>query len=191
MHLVIGGDGMVGTALRHELERRHLPWTASTRRGHFISTVDWPQRIFIDLAAHDFRDWNLPVIVKGTVYLVAAMTRFVDCESNPIAWRVNVDGPIALAQNYSKRGAFVVFISSEAVEKASATAYGRQKAFTESYMHAIDAAIVRPSKIPVDQADAFASAVVDIGTARKPGLTRWKASEGIATVDAWRSQKAS
>ena len=180
MHLVIGGDGMIGTALRHELERRHLPWAATTRREKSASSLEWPQRLFIDLAAHDFRDWKLPLITSGTVYLVAAMSKFLDCESNPLAWRVNVDGPIALAQIYSHRGAFVVFISSEAVEKAGGTAYGRHKAFAESYMQTIDAAIVRPAKIPVDQVGVFANAVVDIGTARRPGLTRWKAGEVLS-----------
>jgi dTDP-4-dehydrorhamnose reductase len=181
VHFVIGGDGLVGMALRQELQRRHLAWQATSRKvGAFPS---WPDPVFLDLAAIDWQ--YLPMITSGTIYLVGAMSKFVDCESNPLSWRVNVDAQIEIAQHYVQTGAFIVFISSEAVEKAGATAYGRQKAHVESYLRTVPAAIVRPSRISSEDVEDFAGMVVDIGVARKVGLTRWNGS----FFDPWRSQK--
>ena len=185
MHLVIGGDGLVGSALRSKLNSRHLAWQATSRRA--IPTEAWPGPVLLDLAAIDWQ--YLPMITRGTVYLVAYMSKFIDCESNPLAWRVNVDAQIELARQYSRHGAFVVFISSEAVEKAGGTAYGRQKAHVESYMRTIDAAIIRPSRIPPNRVDYFAKVVVDIGVERKPGLMRWIWVAPDHDIDPWRSQK--
>ena len=70
MHLVIGGDGLVGSALRSKLNSRHLAWQATSRRA--IPTEAWPGPVLLDLAAIDWQ--YLPLISRGTIYLVAAMS---------------------------------------------------------------------------------------------------------------------
>ena len=134
MHLVIGGRGLVGTALVEELKKRDVPFTATTRETFDLSKP-----------APNL-SWILPK--AEFVYLVAAIPKLAYCEQNPAeSWRVNVDMPIAIAKHF-RNSAFVTFVSSDAVETCGNTAYGRQKAAAEAFMHTIDAAIVRPSRVP-------------------------------------------
>ena len=169
MHLLIGGDGLVGTALRAEFIARGLDWSASSRREKFSTTPEWPQRLFLELT-EPLPD-SLPF--ANVVYLSAACPKFADCEGNALSWVVNVDAPIALARHYAALGTFVVFISSDAVEWCGMTAYGRQKTMVEAFMHTIDAAIMRPSRILPANVSHFASEVVELGLSRKAGVTRW------------------
>lgn len=191
MHFLISGDGLIGSAVRKELQRRSLPWIASSRHERFRTTSEWPQRPFLDLA----EPFLAPLPQADVVYLVAAMSKFSQCEGNGKSWCVNVDSPIAIARIYSEDGAFVVFISSDAVEWATMSAYGRQKAHVESYLNTIDAAIIRPSKLDPDKAGELAVRVVDIGVNRRAGLHRcgpdvsghsglWTRSSSLVSVPA-------
>lgn len=173
MHLVIGGDGLVGSALCAQLKARHLAWLATTRRNASAP------RAFLDLAQPIDPDALPWVEADSTIYLVAASPSFEACEGNRTAWRVNVDAPIAIAQHYAVRS-FVVFISSDAVEYMGGTAYARMKAHAESVMHFIGAAIVRPGRL-AGRAAEFANYLVDIGTAKEPGVFRWPLPSVVAT----------
>jgi dTDP-4-dehydrorhamnose reductase len=171
-HLVIGGDGMVGRALRAELTRSGIAFEWTSRRGS--SEAD----IRLDLL-------NLPLAwpegeaAYAAVYIVAAVPKFADCERDPLTWLINADAPITLARLFRK--SFVVFISSDVVEYAGNTAYARQKAHAEVYMQAIgNAAVVRPARIAPEHARRFASFLVAIATTRHAGLVRWKAPD-VAT----------
>ena len=166
MHLVIGGRGLVGTALVHHLISRNLPLIATTRHEDeslFKLDLSEPER------------WKrLPM--ADFVYLVAAIPKLAYCEEHPdLSWRVNVDAPISLAKNYSRWHAFVTFVSSNAVEVCGNTAYGRQKAAAEAYMHTIDAAIVRPSRVPPERATDLAGFLVQIALRRRIGVHHWVA----------------
>ncbi len=162
INLIVGGNGLVGTALRSALERKEIMFDFTSR------TLDGTlNQIRLDLmSVPNF--WHCDYDV---VYLVAAVPKFAECERDPATWRVNVDAPIAMARLFPK--AFKVFISSDAVEFAGNTAYARQKAHVESYMQSIDAAIVRPSRIPPENADMFAEYLIAVGQGRRPGLFRW------------------
>lgn len=164
-HLIIGGDGLVGSALRREMLRRKVPWVATSRRAGS------PPGVFLDLLNFDEFD----LAVQGShVYLVAAVSGFRACEADPgSSWRVNVDAPIFLADYYRQRSAKIVFISSEAVESCGGTALGRQKAAAEAYMRTAGVVIIRPTKITPGRVDSFASFVVDAAYG-KPGLRRWE-----------------
>jgi dTDP-4-dehydrorhamnose reductase len=161
--LIVGGDGMVGAALTKALIGKSILFDATTRHR-------WAEhgRRFLDLS-DPVVDWS--VADYSVVYLVAAVPKFAECESNPLTWLINVDAPIALARVF--KTAFKVFVSSDAVEKAGGTAYGRQKAHVEGYMQSIDAAIVRPGRIAPTQADDFAEYLANVGESQNPGLFRW------------------
>lgn len=170
-HLVIGGNGLIGTALCEELERRNLTFICTTRRS---SESLGPKFMF--RLGHD-EPAELPD--AGIVYLVAATPGFAACEGNAESWVVNVDAQIAIARRF-KATAFIVYVSSDSVEWGGVTAYARQKAQVEAYIQAIDGAIVRPSRVVPAMAPDFAKLMVDVGLRRQQGVTRWKAPTGTA-----------
>ena len=165
MHLVIGGHGLVGTAVCAELERRDIAYRATTRRR------DDPGMIYFDLSDIG----KIPELPDAAcAYLIAATPgpAFQVCEGNPVSWQINVDAQIALARRY--RSGFVVFVSSGCVEWSGGTAYARQKAHVESYINAIDGGIVRPqNKVTADRVNDLARLIVDVGDRRKAGVHRW------------------
>lgn len=161
MHLVIGGRGLIGTAVCQDICERKL-------------SFDYTTRVDFDLRRLDF--CNAPSIDVGSVvYLVAAIPGFKACKHNPDSWIVNRDAPIAIARHYKSR-AFIVFISSDVVDKQydwEYSAYPRQKAEVEAYINSIDGAIIRPTKVPPERASELAKVIVDVGLSRRPGVTRW------------------
>ena len=166
MHLVIGGGGLVGTALVIELMSRKLPVIATTRIRNDTSvfTLDLLDPLANSLPRAEF------------VYLVAAIAKLAYCEQHPVeSWRVNVDAPIVLAKHLRHYG-FVTFVSSDAVETCGNTAYGRQKAAAEAFMQTIGAAIVRPSRVPPEQASNLAAFLADVAIGRQTGVHHWTAS---------------
>jgi len=172
-HFIVGGDGKVGTALRRELVARGESFWWSTRKQGLSEGV------FLDLAR------PIKALPKADIlYLVAAIPGFYPCEASAESWVVNVDAPIAIAKYYAN-SAFTVFVSSDAVEWASFTAYGRQKMQVESYMHTINAAIVRASHIGPGHFGKFAHVLADVGMNGKPGVTRWAMNQ--TEHDAFRS----
>jgi dTDP-4-dehydrorhamnose reductase len=133
---------------------------ATTRR------VAEPPARFYDLSFSD--PGGLPEV--GIVYIVAAIPKFAGACADE-AWAVNVDGPIRVAKRF--RGRSIVFVSSDAVERYNTETYGRQKAFAESFMHTVDAAIVRPCPLTADNVDKCAEFIVKIGTEGRQGIFRW------------------
>ena len=113
-HLVIGGRGLVGTALCKALFENRLGYDYTTR--HQGPNVGF----YYDLAAGEpsrlVREFPQPEVI----YLVAAMTKFQECEGNPFAWYVNVDAPIAIMRHFPN--SFRIFVSSDAVEWGGHTA---------------------------------------------------------------------
>lgn len=176
MHLVIGGNGLIGSAVRAELGRRGIEHRCTTRRSR--DPFDDPLDLRLDLL--HLEEAQLPE--ASHVYLIAAITGFAVCEGNPEAWRANVDAPIAIARTYRDRTyrgrhfhgspVGIVFVSSDAVEWSS-SAYARQKAQAEAYMQSVDVAIVRPARVLPATAADFAGFLVDIALSSRPGVARW------------------
>jgi dTDP-4-dehydrorhamnose reductase len=163
-HLVVGGNGLLGTVVRARLLVRNQTFLWTTRGA--LSQID---AIFLNLSDPI---GSLPA--TEIVYLIAAIPKIYECESDPLTWVINVDAPIAIARQMAERGSFVVFVSSAAVEEAGHLAYARQKAQVESYINTINGAIVRPSYIAPDRAPHLANFMIDIGLSRIRGVYRWK-----------------
>jgi len=151
--LVVGADGMIGTAVGARLEAAGRTVIRTSRR-------DIPGTIPLDLAA-DPASWRLPGGVAVAV-LCAAVTSTEACRSRPDeARRVNVEGPVELGRRIASGGGRCVFLSTNMVfdgavpvTPASAprcpqTAYGRMKAEAEERLLALGAAatVVRLTKV--------------------------------------------
>lgn len=174
MHLIIGGDGALGKVLRTRVAGEQ--WKATTRReikhdwSGSTSPTPWIGAILLDLSKPI---GDLPA--ADFVYLVAAVTKIAECERDQAGtWVVNADAPVEIGRRYVAKGAFVVFVSSDAVEFMGHSAYGRQKAYVESFMLTIGAAVVRPSRIEPDSGVALADFMIDMAVNRRSGLHRWR-----------------
>ncbi len=167
MHLVIGGTGLIGSAVCAQLAYRCIDFRWTTRIGGFGT-------IPLDLANLNFD--AMPPTVDGALFLIAARTGYSPCEDDPASWRVNADAPIAITKHYVETSfptPFPVFISSDVVEKSGCSAYQTQKRFAEAYMSTINGAIIRPARVDHEAVGELAKVIVDVGLARKPGVTRW------------------
>ena len=130
--MVIGANGKIGSALSKALEVAGHEVMRMTRKE--IDLLELPN--IFDKFGH-----------VDVVYLCAAMTRFIDCEDNDQSYRANVDAPIGIAlqvRHYAK----VIYISSEAVERALHTNYGMHKALAEIGLKTVcNPVIARISKV--------------------------------------------
>lgn len=154
--LVIGADGMIGSALADYLGGAGKRVIQTRRNGNFSLA----ESLIIDLA-QDILNIELPVNVS-VAYLCAAVTSMQECRENPEGSSlVNVNNTITLARKLVESGAFVVFLSSSMVfdgalpfRKAEdpvcpMTEYGRQKAKVEKELLSLEdrTAVVRLSKV--------------------------------------------
>lgn len=151
--LVTGASGYIGSALVQRLK----PNVQGTTR----KTLDL-------LELGDLTFLGKPDVV----YLCAAKTRFIDCEADHTAYRVNVDAQIEIATHFA--GAKIVFLSSEAVERALHTNYGMHKALAEMGLRAVCNPII--ARICSKVSDSTLPNLVNwlVGLADvKPGVYRW------------------
>jgi dTDP-4-dehydrorhamnose reductase len=139
--LIVGADSLVGGGVLRALERRgHLVFSSTRRR----STVSG-RRIYLD-----YDDPDVPALPSQIdyVFLIAAATNYARCESDPAAWRTNVESIPRVATALLQRGLFVTFISTNSVfggerpwpneddPQAPGIAYARHKAEGESAIRA-------------------------------------------------------
>lgn len=160
--LIVGGDGFIGRELtRLAREVCDAEVAATSRRSGASLHLDLLQ----------MGDVSLPQV--DVSFLCAAVADYRACEGNAEAWRVNVDGTIAVAKQLMRAGSFVVFLSSVAAEWATHSAYGRAKALVECTLQAIgDPAILRFERVTPARLETIALRSLDIGMARKPGIYR-------------------
>lgn len=164
-YLVIGGDGLVGSALVNYLQGAgHLVYKTSRRSVN--SHVTDLHLNLIDLSRFKIPDVDV-------MFLVAAVTKVVDCEADPSIWQINADAPVELARRAKNRSVHTVFISSDAVERAPNMIYSKQKAYVESFVLATEGTVVRPSRIPPDQVGSLVELLVKLGSKYIGGLHRW------------------
>lgn len=113
------------------------------------------------------------------VYIVAAITGIMRCEVDEEAWSTNADGPVALTLQAKQRGWPVVFVSSEAVERAPQLAYAQQKAYVETVVLTTGGCVVRPNRITAERLDDLVALMIETGAAlaggQHVGLVRWRA----------------
>jgi len=151
--LVIGADGLIGSAVASRLEAAGTPVIRTSRRGTPGSTP-------LDLTAISDR-WSPPSGIVAAV-LCAAVTSTDACRSRPAECRrVNVDATCEMGRRLTDAGARLVFLSTNLVFDGSMpftpagtprcpqTAYGRMKAEAEERLLALGngTTVVRLTKI--------------------------------------------
>jgi dTDP-4-dehydrorhamnose reductase len=135
--IVVGVDGLVGSALFAELRSRGVDVLGTTRRRE--RTIDGDV-FFLDLA--NPQPNSLPS--ADVVFICAAMTRFAECRAWPqLAERIVCGAPEALSASSKFRDARIVLLSTSAVMdckeplmradrfRGGTSVYGRYKAEAE------------------------------------------------------------
>lgn len=156
MDLVVGADGMLGSSLLKHLSRLGREAQGTSRRTSANREV-----LPLDLS-QDAASWRLPPEVE-TAYICAGIAGLAACRENPAGTRrVNVEATAELCRLLTRRGAFVVFLSTSQVFDGSEplvpagrrpsplSEYGRQKAAAERALlesGESPAAVVRLTKV--------------------------------------------
>lgn len=159
--MVVGGDGLIGSALTTQL--RGAGWNVvSTSRRKAVPTGC----LHFDLAHGVGSLPKLPVHPQQVVFICAAVTGFATCANDPEGSRdINVTRTVELGDYFMQQGALVVYLSSNAVfdgtqvwvnenaPRSPTSEYGRQKAESEAKLLAAAAdlpgacAVVRLTKV--------------------------------------------
>lgn len=135
MLLIIGANGLLGSALVDAALSRGLPCEGTSRKAG----AKW----LIDLAMPS-GEWQIPAGVTSAI-LCAGITKISACENDPATTRrVNIQSTLELASHLVGVGCRVAFLSSsqvfdqnleippdESTATAPTTEYGRQKSETE------------------------------------------------------------
>jgi dTDP-4-dehydrorhamnose reductase len=167
-YLIIGSDGLIGSALLAHLHNQKNNVTATTRR---IESAN--NKIHYDLSQpkpHIFQDYT-------HAFICAGITNINACEADPAGTSaINIDATIQLAKELLYTGCRVIFISSNTVFDGSiqnpnentayqySTEYGRQKAETEQQLLSLNnnTAIVRISKVISNNTPTVAKIIANI-----------------------------
>ena len=161
--LVVGGDGFLGVHLVSVLQDAGLDVVRSSRRGEARAGV-----IFIDMAK------TIPDLpAADVIFIVAAVQTFKACEGNQIAWIVNADAPVEIAQRAKWMDAFPVYVSSDAVEWSNSD-YARAKAYAELGVLMVGGAVVRPGKISPERVSGLCQLLLRVGKGKMRGVHRWQ-----------------
>jgi hypothetical protein len=157
--LIIGAQGLLGAALMKD-----------GRLGERIGTSRRGTEGYIPFSL----ECGALLPACDLAFLCAGTKGFAQCEGNRAAFLADVDGNIAVARFLMSVGAFVVFVSSDAVEVLGHTAYGRNREMVEAalVMQPL-AGIFRPGKFDSASVHECALACADVGLYRRQGITRW------------------
>lgn len=150
-YLILGANGYIGQALAEVMEEMGCDVSALSKQD-FDVTGEIPS-----FRSHD------------AVFMCAGMSKFIECEEDRAAYRVNVDAPLAIARCSNK----LVYLSSDVVERALHTGYGLQKALAEVGLLAMGNTVVARICKRVNRANiaAVCKALVDLAS-KPPGLYR-------------------
>jgi len=158
--LVVGGDSLVGSALKMHCRKLGLAVDASSRRAEARPAAG---AVFLDLGDPDFTP--LQGGRYDVAFICAAVTSMQVCQSEPArSRRINVDNTLDLMRRLADRGTHLVFLSSSQVfdgetpmpDEASPTSpkneYGEQKLAVEEAIerHGLPAAVLRVTKVLAD-----------------------------------------
>ncbi len=156
--LVVGINGIIGSALFSHLKKMKLSTWGSTHRKDRQSD---PTIFYLNLLDPP-STWDFKNIKFDVVYLCAGVCRMLLCETDPItSHKVNVEGMFALTRYLSETGAYIVYLSTNQVfsgeqpfAKADAAysplnEYGHQKSKIETLIRKYGErwAIVRLTKV--------------------------------------------
>ena len=155
MHLIVGGDSIIGRSLSAFWQKCGIHHCASTRRIELVNKY----RPYLDLTSlkcADFEKNHYDAIV-----FCAAVTNLAECEINPQGTsKLNVEATVDLARFFGSRGSYLLLISSNQVfdgqkpqprisdPVSPITEYGRQKAEAEKHILQINhSAVLRLTKV--------------------------------------------
>ena len=154
--LIVGGDGMLGGALRERAMARDVAVMTTTRRASSSEATV----MFLDLADAEAVEALVIPPPPCRVYLLAAVTSLRVCREQPeVSAAINVEAIGRLAERAAAHGATPVLVSTNLVFDGSTprtaideplsprTAYGRQKAQAERRVLAAGGVVVRPTKV--------------------------------------------
>ena len=108
MHVIVGGDSLIGKSLAKRLFNRKISYISSTRRQNSNN------EIFIDLSKPE----TFSKIPEGAtvVYILAAVSSIKECEDNwSSTFKINVTNTCKLVKHVSEFGCKVVFVSTNQV----------------------------------------------------------------------------
>jgi dTDP-4-dehydrorhamnose reductase len=173
--LVVGNDSTIGGRLTAALLGRGHNVIGTTRN---TKNVKNPNVIFLDLASND-----QPVLPETEAAVVcAAMARFEECHNQPeLAYRVNVEAPVAIANQLVPRGTHVLLLSTSAVFdcyeplrkadsiRAPRSVYGRLKTEAESRLleKGQGTAVLRLTKVLNPEAGILSKWIDDLAIGRE------------------------
>lgn len=164
--IVVGGNGLIGSALVDVLRERDVAVIATTRRTQ-SGAASGDLRLDLSQPIPELPD-------AGVVFLVAAMPKVFDCQGSELAWRVNADAPIEIAEQYHfDKDAHIVFVSSDSIHRFGSCDYARAKLHVEGVLHSMRATIIRPAPVARDRAQECAAFIADVGLRRLRGVHRW------------------
>ena len=140
-YLVVGGDSLVGGGLFRALERRGDSALATTRRRNSLDA----RRVYLDFESGT--EFRVPAGIDYA-FVVAAATNYERCETDPLAYQINVELIPRFVISLLEQGVFVTFISTNSVfggerpwpreddPHAPGIAYARQKHSAEEVIRA-------------------------------------------------------
>jgi dTDP-4-dehydrorhamnose reductase len=174
--LIVGVDGLIGSALAERATQQGIHWTGTSRRQEH----ERKKVVFLDLAREEsVADFSVP---SRVAYFCAAATNLRQCEDDfPGTFKINVEQTFRLAKNLATSGTALVFLSTNLVFDGSSprigvdapvapqTAYGRQKAGMEKLLRKEfeKVAVVRLTKVVHPRLPLFQKWRADLRT----GLT--------------------
>ena len=163
--LIIGGDGLIGEALKRRLAARGHDVIATTRHSDRVDA----RTIYLDIGEPKASEIDeLPV--ADVAIFCAGMSRFSECRKFPeLAERVNVTGPTQIATRLITRGTRVLRLSSSSVFSCTIPrvaadhpvsprgVYGRLQADAERAVLALGprAGVIRLTKVVTPQFSLF------------------------------------
>ena len=164
MHLIVGGDSVIGQALAKYWRRKGIVFHSSTRKKKLVSE----NRPFINIESGNFQNLNR-TYNYDTVILCAAISKLSECEKNPDKTRiVNVVNIFKLAKQLNKSGSFIIFLSTNQVfdgktpfrktddKKDPINEYGRQKNDAEELIKRLNRyGILRLTKVVYPELEIF------------------------------------
>jgi dTDP-4-dehydrorhamnose reductase len=156
-HLIIGANGIIGSALFSRLQSQGAAVWGTSKRSDINQENIFAFNLLDDPATAPFATHPFDI-----VYLCAGVCRMALCEDDPITTsKINIDGMMSVARYFRDKGAFVVFLSTNQVFAGDQSfvpddaphqplnEYGRQKAIVEQQIRTQcpRSAIVRLTKV--------------------------------------------
>ena len=148
--LVTGPKGILGSALCND--KRCVAWHARLENPDYQSLQ----------------------LVNAAI-LCAGRKGFHECDGNDEAFRADVDGNISIAKHLMKHGVFVVFISTEAVERTGhRAAYSSNRLLVEQFLWTQgNNAIIRPRRFDSWNVDGLAGLCINVANKKLDGVHHW------------------